>query len=229
MKYTQFLLDADETIFDFIQASKSSLQFSLEHYSIPYSPEIYVLFKKFNDGVWREYERGEIDKAQLRVRRFERFFSALGVCADAKAVDGLYFKTLCNAGVLLEGAEEFLNALSVRGKIHLLTNGTTAAQKGRIAASGINSYLSNVFISDELGIAKPRKEFFDIVLQTIACDKSKCIMIGDSLSSDILGANNAGIDCIWFNPSHSSQGHGDACPDYVAYSYAEVLNIIDRS
>lgn len=228
MRYHYFLLDADETVFDFIASSKESLRYALALFSLPYSDEIYSLFKKHNDAVWREYERGALTKAQLRVKRFECFFAEQGVIADAASVDKIYFDKLCTTGYLLAGAEQFLCGLKKRGEIYMITNGTTAAQEGRIGASGIGKYLDGVFISDELGVAKPHREFFDQVFSAIRKDKKQCVVIGDSLSSDILGANNACVDSIWYNPKGQKE-ESFARPTFTAGCYEDILSIIDQS
>lgn len=226
MKYTHFLLDADETVFDFVSAARKSFKYTLEQFSLPFTEEKFLRFKAINDDLWREYERGAVSKAQLRVMRFERFFAETGICGDAEKVDGMYFDTLCNAGDLLNGAKQFLKELKERGKVYMITNGTTAAQKGRIRASGIGEFLDGVFISDELGVAKPEKAFFEAVLKSIGISGKNCVVIGDSLTSDISGANNAGLDCIWFNPQ-GKKAEGKAFPDHIAYTYKEIIDIID--
>lgn len=228
MRYHYFLLDADETVFDFIASSKESLRYALAQFSLPYSDEIYSLFKKHNDAVWREYELGALTKAQLRVKRFECFFAEQGVIADAASVDKIYFGKLCTTGYLLDGADAFLSGLKERGEIYMITNGTTAAQEGRIGASGIGKYLDGVFISDELGVAKPHREFFDQVFSAVRKDKKRCVVIGDSLSSDILGANNAGVDSIWYNPKGQKE-ESFARPTFTAGGYEDILRIIDKS
>ena len=197
-------------------------------FSLPYSDKIYSLFKKHNDAVWREYERGALTKAQLRVKRFECFFAEQGVIVDAASVDKIYFDKLCTTGYLLDGAEQFLSGLKKRGEIYMITNGTTAAQEGRIGASGIGKYLDGVFISDELGVAKPHREFFDQVFSAIRKDKKQCVVIGDSLSSDILGANNACVDSIWYNPKGQKE-ESFARPTFTAGGYEDILSIIDQS
>ena len=183
-------------------------------------------FKAINDEVWREYERGEIVKSALVLARFERFFARCGVHADARAVNGLYFGLLCRAGYLLDGAREFVDGLKRRGRVWIVTNGTPAAQYGRLDAAGLHGCFDGVFVSDEVGFAKPDRRFFDAALARIGVPKEQCIVIGDSLSSDVAGANNAGIECIWYAPS-GRQPCG-AVPDHIARSYAEILQIIDQ-
>lgn len=227
MKYEYFLLDADDTIFDFIGAAKWSLKIAFEKFGLEYSDKLFDLFKSKNDEAWREYEKGKFDKPSLRFYRFYEFFKEAKINANPTLVDGVYFDTLCTSSHIIDGAITFLENLKTRGEIYLITNGTTVAQEGRIKASGIGSFLKDVFISDQLGVAKPEKKFFDIVLESIKKEKGKCVVIGDSLSSDIQGANNAGLDCIWFNP-YRKQNQTSAQPNYIAENYSEILEIIDR-
>lgn len=176
--------------------------------------------------------------ARIRARRahesatarqaFRVFFAEQGVIADAASVDKIYFDKLCTTGYLLDGADAFLSGLKERGEIYMITNGTTAAQEGRIGASGIGKYLDGVFISDELGVAKPHREFFDQVFSAVRKDKKRCVVIGDSLSSDILGANNAGVDSIWYNPKGQKE-ESFARPTFTAGGYEDILRIIDKS
>ena len=228
MRYTHYLLDADETILDFVSSSKLSLQYCLSRCNAPYSEENFRLFKKFNDAVWREYERGEITKSRLRVARFERFFAALEIDCDARRADEIYFDKLCETGILLPQADAFLAELKRRGKICLITNGTTAAQNGRLRVLGIHNIFDGLYISDELGVAKPDPVFFEKVLDDCKVQKTRCVVIGDSLSSDIAGANSAGIECIKLN-RNAQPVPSFVKPTYIAESYREILEIIDRS
>ena len=78
----------------------------------------------------------------------------------------------------------------------------------------------------ELGVQKPLPAYFDKVCDALnVTDRSRVVMIGDSLSSDILGGNNAGIDTIWYNPKGASLT-GKACPTYTVYNYDEILSLL---
>ena len=219
------LLDADETILDFPRSSEESFRFAMRAAGIPYAEGMFKEFKKVNDGLWKEYERGEMPKSRLVVERFVRFFARRGIQADAAAVNKLYFDKLCGTGYLLAGAREFLDALKERGKVYLITNGTPPAQYGRLDSLGIRPLFDGIFVSDEIGAAKPSREFFAYVLAAVGKEAKDCVAIGDSLTSDIAGANNSGIPCIWYAPSGGKPAAAE--PDYIARDYAEVLRILD--
>lgn len=221
----KFLLDADETILDFVRSSRESLAHAMRALGLPYGDDFFSLYKAINDGVWKEYEQGKITKKQLIQVRFVRFLERIGVQADAQKLNAVYFETLSHTGYLLDGAAEFLRGLKERGKIFLITNGTPAAQYGRLESLGLRGFFDGIFVSDEIGYVKPDSRFFDYVLEKVCADKSECIVIGDSLSSDIAGAANAGILSVWYNPA--GKPAGAVKPDYTAKSYAEILALLD--
>ena len=225
-KRNNFLLDADETVLDFVRSSQESLRHTMGALSLPYDGEIYRLYKQINDGVWAEYERGEITKARLQILRFSRFFERLGVTADAERANAVYFEKLCRTGFLLPGADAFLRELRARGRVFLITNGTPAAQYGRLDSLGIRGQFDGIFISDEIGFAKPDPRFFAHVLTAAGLTAGECLVIGDSLTSDIAGANGAGIPCIWYDPA--GREPVGAMPDAAARTYDEILKIIDE-
>lgn len=222
--WNNFLVDADETILDFIRSSKESFYFALEEAGIPCPQGRFEQFKMINDSLWREYEKGEIKKERLVVERFARLFMANGIEKDAAKVNKIYFDKLCKTGYMLEGAKSFLFALKELGKIYLITNGTPAAQYGRLEALGIRNIFDGIFVSDEIGFAKPSREFFNFVLNSIGRPARECVVIGDSLTSDIRGANLSGISSIWYAPA-GGVGVVEK-PDYTAKNYEDILNII---
>ena len=221
-----FLLDADETILDFIRSSKESLAYAMRELHIPYSESDYSEYKRFNDAVWREYEQGKMTKKTLQTERFARFFDHLHIKADPLAAHTVYFEKLCRTGYLLDGAGEFLDALRERGRIFLVTNGTPAAQYGRLASVGLDGFFDGVYVSDEIGFKKPDPRFFGYLLEKEGLAKEECVVIGDSLTSDIAGANAAGLCSVWYAPS-GGEPIG-AKPDFIAKSYGEVLGILDK-
>lgn len=223
---TDILLDADETILDFVRSSKESLSAAMREAGLPYAETDFSVYKRINDAIWREYERGEITKARLSVGRFARFFAEKGIDGDPALLNALYFSKLCRTGCLLDGAAEFLARLKERGRVFLITNGTPAAQYGRLDALGIRSLFDGIFVSDEIGFAKPDPRFFGYVLSAAGAAREDCIVIGDSLTSDIAGANAAGIYSVWYAPQGEPLG---AAPDAVARSYAEVLSAVDAA
>ena len=220
-----FLLDADETILDFVRSSRESLRFAMQAVGSCWHEEDFAIYKSINDGLWREYERGGITKKELTRERLVRFFKQLNVTADPSKANAIYFKKLSRTGYLLEGADAFLKELKKRGKIFLITNGTPQAQYGRLDSLGIRSFFDGIYVSDEIGYAKPDVRFFEYLLKKENLERENCLVIGDSLSSDIAGANAAHIPCIWYDPyGREMQG---SVADYRAKTYDDVLKIID--
>ena len=126
-------------------------------------------------------------------------------------------------------AHAFLSNVKDRGhKIYAATNGVSYIQRGRLQASSILPFFDDVFISDEVGAHKPSTDFFDkIAYQVHDFHPSSALMIGDSLTADIQGGNNAGIDSVWFNPSNLVN-ETPAVPTYQVKSYEEILKILSK-
>ncbi|MCI8589298.1 MAG: noncanonical pyrimidine nucleotidase, YjjG family [Clostridiales bacterium] len=202
MKYDILLLDADDTLFDFAKCERAALQNTLCEAGLPFSQAIYETYSAINLSFWKMLERGEIDRDALRVKRFEALMVQTGLQYDADAINKRYTEALANQSILIDGAHEFVKTAARVCRLYIVTNGMAYSQEKRFAASGLLPYITDVFISEKIGAAKPDKAFFDYVFSAIpAFDPGKALIIGDSLSSDIAGGVNAGIDTCWFNPS----------------------------
>ncbi len=200
MKYTTLLLDLDETLFDFSKSEKFAIDKLMEKYNIPVTEENRRLYSKINDEKWKKLERGELTRPQLFRERFGDFLKKTGVTADTDEANLSYMQFLSQASFILDGALETCKKLSGNYSLYLVTNGTKIVQNGRLSGSPIMKFIKDVFISEEIGFNKPQKEYFDYVLEHIEeKDKTKILVVGDSLSSDIAGAENSGLDSCWVN------------------------------
>ncbi len=198
-------------------------------YGITPSEEKCRSYSEINSALWKKYEKGEIEKAHIKSTRFKSFFEYLGI--DSAAFDPLkvneeFMNYLCLGGNTIPGAVGICRELKERGfDLYIITNGTDFIQKQRFARSGLAPFFTESFISDNLGYQKPKKEFFDIVLSRIPeKDKSRILVIGDSLSSDIKGAVGSGLDCVWLNPKGLDSA--DLEPNYIIGSIEEIRSII---
>lgn len=211
-KYKYILFDNDGTLMDFAQAEARALEISYNNSPLsallPYSPFIFESYERCNKAWWKKLEKGECTKAELQYGRFADFFEAIGLIGDADAFNSDYMESLGKGQDLLPGAAEICRVLSERYDIYIITNGVAVTQHRRIDSCGYVKYIKGMFVSEETGFAKPKKEYFDYVLSAIGAKSEECIVIGDTLSSDILGANNAGIDCIWYNPTKEALPEG---------------------
>ena len=228
-----FLFDLDQTLLDFHASEYKALGIVLTANGLSFSDEIYRAFKAYNKSLWLELEKGTITRTELFTKRFQFVFTR---CAgdssrlDPLAVNDAFIRTMSVNGVLMDGALEFVKKLKngiPDARLYIASNGATINAKGRIASTGLDRYIDGLFVSEDMGVAKPAAEFFDICLRQIGEPKESCIMIGDSLSSDMLGAKNASLTSVWFMPS----GDIDAARktydiDYCASSFDELYEIL---
>lgn len=202
--YKFLLFDADETLFDFKRAERSAFSDVAAKYSLPMSDALYADYHVINDALWKDFERAEITKPALLVERFHKLAQKYGFDYDAAEVNRFYLASLGSYPYLLNGSVELCRTLSRTHSLYLITNGEISVQKNRYGASELRDYFLDVFISEQVGAAKPSLEYFDYVAAHIeGFDSRRALVIGDSLTSDIKGANNAGLDCVWFNPAHN--------------------------
>jgi 2-haloacid dehalogenase len=221
-------IDLDDTLFDFHRGEAESLSQTLLKFGIEPTPTRVARYSEINDGEWKRLERGEITRAEVLYGRFEKFFSELGVVADISAVKQEYEARLSSSHIFLEGAEEMLEALLGKYKLYLASNGTAAVQRRRIAESGIDKYFDGIFISEEIGANKPSIEYFESCFAKIdGFSREDAIILGDSLSSDILGGKVAKIDTCLFNPKGKKLDTG-ITPDYEVRTHAEFRALISK-
>jgi 2-haloacid dehalogenase len=203
-RYDYILLDADGTLFDFDLAEHRALQGVLEFYGYPFTPQIEARYQAINSALWAQFSAGGADQAfqdYLVVERFAALIRELGGEEDPAQMNREYLARLGENGQLLPGAEEFCRKLSGHAHLAIVTNGVASVQRSRLAASPIGPLFEQVFISQELGVQKPRRAFFDQVCAQLGITRrDRAVVVGDSLASDIQGGINAGMDTIWFNP-----------------------------
>ena len=208
-EYTTLLLDMDGTFVDFEAAQRNAFDTAMRAHGYPAGEAEYALYEKINHGLWEAFERGEIDKPTLLSTRFARLFEALGAEGDGAAFELEYQALLGEGAQLMEGAEEMLSLLAEKYRLYVVTNGVERTQRNRLRMSGIDRFMLELFISESVGWQKPQKEFFDFCFARIPeKDRSRMLIVGDSLTSDIQGGFNAGIDTCWFNPKGKSRPEG---------------------
>ncbi len=200
-RYPWLLFDADGTLFDYERAEAQALRATFEQLGHPYEGGHLALYRPINHQLWLELERGGVTPAVLQVRRFELLLEALGLRADAQEFSARYLRNLAGAWALMDGAEETVRALSRSHHLVVVTNGLRDVQRPRLEASPIGRYFDDVIISEEVGAAKPSRAYFDAAFARMGRpEKAQVLLIGDSLSADIRGGIDYGLDTCWFNP-----------------------------
>lgn len=196
------LIDLDDTILDFHKAEYIGLCNTLRHYGVEPTEETISRYLQINAAHWRALERGEMTRKQVNEGRFTTLFRELGREVDGEECAAFYLSQLALTHDYLPGAEAVVQALAKKYRIYIASNGNSSVQIPRLAASGLNAYIEEAFISEALGQNKPAKAYFDLCFAQIPdFDPRQAVMVGDSLTSDIQGGINAGIPTIWFNPA----------------------------
>lgn len=226
MKYTTLLIDVDDTLLDFLRCEENAFLKTCEMYKIENGEKIYPRYSQINDNVWKELEQGIISRKEVVVVRFERLFKELGLDFDPAQFNYEYRKNLSNFYFYIDGAEDFLKKIKGKIKICAITNGIKFVQDIRLKESGLCNYFDKIFISEESGYAKPDRRFFDWAIDRMdEKDRTKILMFGDSLTSDMQGGMNAELDTCWFNPKNK-ENYLNLPLTYTVKTYDEILKIL---
>lgn len=200
--YPWLWFDADGTLFDYHRAESSALQKTFELLHLPFEDNYLDIYRQINHGLWQALERQEIKPDVLRVRRFELLLEALKLTGSHDHLSTTYVEQLGLRTDLMDGAYEVLQTLHRSSKLAIITNGLQSVQRSRLAHSTIRDFISEIVISEEIGVAKPSAAYFDAAFaQTGYPAKKDVLIIGDSLTSDIQGGADYGVDTCWYNPS----------------------------
>lgn len=218
--------DLDNTLLDFDLSEKRAIALTLKHVGAQDSEQNISLYSRINLSQWKLFEKGEITLERLRVRRFGLLFDALGIDADARTAMLYYGDRLGEGYFLKQGALEVLDELFRKYRLHVASNGIAQTQYSRLKGSGLDKYFENVFISEEIGYPKPDERFFEHCFSAIPnFEKSAAVIVGDSLSSDILGGKNAGITTILIGDMPAKDG-APASPDHCIDSLYDLPTLL---
>lgn len=227
MKYKYILFDVDDTLLDFKKDEENAVIATFKEKGISPTPLLVETYSKINLGLWKQFERGEIQKQDITDRRFTYLLKEMNIVGDGIDFDKNYRRHLSEGGIKITDADTVCDELKAKGyKLYIVTNGIEYIQTKRLNKSGLEKYFDNIFISENFGVQKPKIEYFNMVFREIGCcDKSKYLIIGDSLTSDILGGKNAGIDTCWCN-YRNCVNTSEISPDYVITNITELLDIL---
>lgn len=203
MRYEIIMFDADETLFDFKKSERAALKNAMLEFDIEYDENHHLkVYKDINTAIWKELEDGLITQKQLKIERFKRLSNQLNAGFDEVEFAKSYIKHLANASFLYDDSIALVESLHRNYKLTIVTNGLKDVQDNRVRKSVIGKYFEDVVISEEVEVSKPDPKIFELALYNIKhTDKSKVLIVGDSLTSDIQGGINFGIDTCWFNPN----------------------------
>lgn len=229
-KYDYLLFDVDNTLLNFDRAEHDAIMDCLERFGLPRDETLVKAYSAINDRHWKMLERGEIDRATLLWRRFEVFAEECELSLDPRAFNETYIDCLSRRSYLSDGALEVCRLLAPRYTLCTITNGNAKVQHGRFDTSPLRPLFSYAFISDELGVDKPTRDFFDRVCAALPnLETRRTLVIGDSLSSDIAGGISWGTDTCWLCPRKERRGDAAArglAPTYTIAHLRELPDIL---
>jgi 2-haloacid dehalogenase len=211
-RYKAIFFDADDTLFDYPRAERAALAACRSEFHLRVSLAAFLeAYRRHNHDLWREFERGETDQARLRVERFRRAAAELGLEGlPLDRVSAFYLEALSGQPRLLPGALATVRILAKAYPLAIVTNGIAAVQRRRFAASPVTAYFRSVVISEEAGFAKPDPRIFGPALRETGTAADEVLYVGDSVTSDMAAARNAGLDFCWFNPGEAPVPDGYA-------------------
>lgn len=221
-------LDLDDTILDFHKAERLAISKTIREFGVEPTEEVLHRYHLINKWHWEQLEQGKLTRPEVLENRFGVLFQELGVKADKTACARAYEKNLSIGHFFLPGAEEAVDRLHKKYRLFLASNGTASVQKGRMTSANLYRFFEKVFVSQEIGHNKPSKEYFDACFAQIpGFEKEKAMIVGDSLSSDILGGIQAGIRTVWVNPGHTP-GRQDIRPDYEIEAISQLEALLEQ-
>ena len=226
-KYYCILFDADNTLLNFDAAESKALAETLVNYGIEPDAETVQTYREINEGLWHQLEKGQIRREKLMSERFTRFLKAIDAAGDGVEMNRFYLEQLSTHPDLMNAEVlDVLRELSEVATLAIVTNGFYHVQSRRVAESGILNYMEDVFVSEKLDSEKPNRKIFDAALRALGVEnREHVLMVGDSLSSDIQGGINAGLDTCWFNPRHA-ENPGKVVPTYEIASLEELYPLV---
>lgn len=227
-KYKTLLFDVDDTLLDFQKAEKLALRMLFEERGIPLTKEVEAQYKKINKSLWDAFEEGEINRDEVVNTRFSILLKEYGEEVDGILFENNYRSYLEEGNQLMQGAFEFISQIQSEYDLYIVTNGVSKTQDKRLRNAGLHPLFQGIFVSEDTGFQKPRKEYFDYVFARIPnFAPEEGLIIGDSLSADIKGGYVAGIDTCWFNPE-KKLNDSKIVPTYEVQNFEELYALLKQ-
>jgi putative hydrolase of the HAD superfamily len=227
-KYKHIFFDLDHTLWDFETNSRQAIQWiydeqKLNEFGVTSFEKFHKQYISINDRYWAMYHNQIISKQKLRHGRFYDTLKEFGV-ADAELAERMaqsYIDISPKMTALFPDALDVLKYLQSKYSLHLITNGFAEVQWVKLEHSGLRPFFEHIIISEEAGTQKPDKAIFEIAMNRAFTHAEECIMIGDNYNTDIVGAKNAGIDQVFFNPKKNRKR------DKVTYEISSLIELTE--
>ncbi len=227
-KFDIILWDVDQTLLDFKKSESYAIRFCFRKFGKEASDETVSAYSSINESFWKQIEKGQINKKEALVERFRTLFRQIGEeDIEAEAFQKEYVDALGSVYYFQDDSYNLLNQLKGKYRQYLVTNGVTYTQMKKLRLSGLDKLVDGIFVSEQLGVPKPHKEFFEQCFCAIpGFQREKALIVGDSLSSDMQGGNNAQISTCWYNPA-GLENPFNIRIDYQIKDLNEIWNVLE--
>lgn len=224
--YNCLLLDVDNTMLDFETAEHKAFFETMEQYNLSASSEVFETYLAINKPLWKSLEQGRIKREKLMVERFDKLLKELGATGDAAEMNRYYLGQLATHADIFPGTLEAIAELAEVATLAVVSNGVDAVQKSRLEASHLAEYMDGIFVSERVGVEKPARRIFDTALKQLGIETTeRVLVVGDSLSADIKGAQNCGLASCWFNPAGAPLPEQNQ-PTFTIASLSDLYKIV---
>ena len=226
----KILWDIDGTLLNFDLAETSAINKCFEIFNLEKPTEdMLTAYKNINNIYWERLERNEVTRDEVLLGRFRDFFEKYGIKTDIVEDFNLNYQIeLGKTYVFNPFGKDVVKKLSNKYDQYAVTNGSLTAQRGKLEGSDLNEIFKGSFISELIGFEKPDERFFEYVFDKIGSRVLEdYVIIGDSLTSDMLGGIKAKIKTIWFNP-YKKKNHLNLPIDFEISSLNEVEDCLAK-
>ena len=224
------LIDIDNTLLSFDGYVKATLKEGFKRFELAeYEDWMYDVFTRINLNFWHGLEKGEVTFEDIERDRFNAVFKEIGIEYDGPTFEKYFRECLNDSAIVMDGAMELLRYLKGRYILCSASNGPYYQQTNRLRLASMLDFFDMHFISEEVGYSKPSEEFFKTVMERLNEKEkilsSECVIIGDSITSDMTGGKRCGMVTCWFNPDGLDVPDGMKL-DYVIKRFEEVEEFI---
>ncbi len=226
-RFDTILWDVDQTLLDFKKSESYAVRYCFQKFGKEASDETVAVYSAINENFWKRIEKGEINKKEALVERFRTLFRKIGeMDIEAEDFQKEYADALGSVYYFQDDSYNLLKRLKGTCRQYLVTNGVTFTQMKKLRLSGLDKLADGIFVSEQIGVPKPQKDFFErCFLEIPGFLRERTIIVGDSLSSDMKGGNNAGIATCWYNPA-GLENRSDARIDYEIKDLRQIWDVL---
>ncbi len=229
-RYQHIFFDWDHTLWDFEANSAQAMEklyyaFDFRQFGI-LSPQHFVdIYQPINYQLWKAFREGEIDAQTVKIKRFQEALKVFSVYDQTliSEIKSYYLNELPKPGILMPSVRECLDQLSAKYQLHCVTNGFLEVTQQKLKHSQLHHYFDTILSAEEVGVLKPHPKIFAEALRRAEATVEQSLFIGDNLIADIQGAQNMGIDQVFYNPK---QVEHKGKPTYEIAHFDELLGLL---